>query len=70
MYGLLPQQTGHTNCDKDREFQAGSLFQLNVVLLHIPPLSERKDDIPLLSYYFLKKYSALMKKNIRKYPLM
>ncbi|MBI5213344.1 MAG: sigma-54-dependent Fis family transcriptional regulator, partial [Nitrospirae bacterium] len=37
---------------------------LNVVSIHIPPLSERKDDIPLLSYYFLKKYTALMKKNI------
>ena len=37
---------------------------MNVVSLHIPPLSERKDDIPLLSYYFLKKYSALMKKEV------
>ena len=32
--------------------------------LHVPPLSERKDDIPLLSYYFLKKYAALMQKGI------
>jgi transcriptional regulator with PAS, ATPase and Fis domain len=33
-------------------------------LIHIPPLSDRKDDIPLLSYYFLKKYSVLMKKDV------
>jgi len=35
-----------------------------VVSLHIPPLAERKDDIPLLCYYFLKKYSTLMKKEV------
>jgi len=49
---------------KSGNFRQDLYFRLNVVLLHIPPLSERKDDIPLLSYYFLKKYSAIMKKNI------
>ena len=49
---------------KTGNFRQDLYFRLNVVLLHIPPLSERKDDIPLLSYYFLKKYSVLMKKNI------
>ncbi len=32
-------------------------FRLNVVSLHIPPLSERKSDIPLLCTYFLKKFA-------------
>jgi DNA-binding NtrC family response regulator len=49
---------------KNAQFRQDLYFRLNVVSLHIPPLSERRDDIPLLSYYFLKKYSALMKKEV------
>jgi len=46
------------------QFRQDIYFRLNVVSLKIPPLAERKDDIPLLSYYFLKKYSTLMKKEV------
>lgn len=49
---------------KSGHFRQDLYFRLNVVSFHIPPLSERKDDIPLLSYYFLKKYAALMKKDV------
>lgn len=49
---------------KNGNFRQDLYFRLNVISLHIPPLSERKDDIPLLSYYFLKKYAALMKREI------
>jgi two-component system response regulator HydG len=49
---------------KGGHFRQDLYFRLNVVSIHVPPLSERKDDIPLLCYYFLKKYATLMKKEL------
>ncbi|MFN4132022.1 MAG: sigma-54-dependent transcriptional regulator [Caldimicrobium sp.] len=49
---------------KTGQFRQDLYYRLNVVSLHIPPLSERKDDIPLLVQYFLKKYSSLMQKDV------
>jgi DNA-binding NtrC family response regulator len=58
-----------TNRDVQEAVRTGAFrqdlyFRLNVVSLRIPPLSARKDDIPLLSYFFLKKYATLMKKPV------
>ena len=39
-------------------FRQDLYFRINVVALRLPPLAERKDDIPLLADHFLKKYAA------------
>ncbi|MBE0429092.1 MAG: sigma-54-dependent Fis family transcriptional regulator [Thermoleophilia bacterium] len=46
-------------------FRKDLYYRLNVISLNIPPLAERRDDIPLLCQYFLTKHSALMKKDVR-----
>jgi DNA-binding NtrC family response regulator len=46
-------------------FRSDLLFRLNTVELHIPPLRERKEDIPLLATHFLKVYAQRYRKPVR-----
>ncbi|MFQ5641678.1 MAG: sigma 54-interacting transcriptional regulator, partial [bacterium] len=43
-------------------FRADLYYRLNIFPIHIPPLRERRDDIPMLSNYFIKKFSRRMGK--------
>jgi DNA-binding NtrC family response regulator len=42
-------------------FRADLFYRLNVIAIHMPPLRERSEDIPLLARYFLEKTLAEMK---------
>jgi nitrogen regulation protein NR(I) len=44
-----------------REFREDLFYRLNVVRIHIPPLRNRREDIPLLINYFLKKFARSRK---------
>ncbi len=45
-------------------FRDDLYYRLNVLHIHIPPLRERKEDIPQLVNHFIKKYSESINKNV------
>jgi DNA-binding NtrC family response regulator len=58
-----------TNSDLSAEVAAGKfrqdlLFRLNTIAIHLPPLRERREDIPLLAQHFLKQHVERYRKAI------
>jgi len=45
-------------------FREDFFYRINVIVLHVPPLREREEDIPLLVRHFLQKYSSETTKKV------
>ncbi len=50
---------------KRKTFREDLFFRLHVAAIHLPPLRERDEDIPLLAAHFLMKYNEQLKKTIQ-----
>jgi two-component system response regulator AtoC len=52
----------------DRSFREDLYYRLNVISIRVPPLRERKEEIPVFCEYFLKRFSRQFNKKVSRLP--
>jgi DNA-binding NtrC family response regulator len=61
---LSATNTDLTLESEEGRFRADLLFRLNTVEIHLPPLRERAEDIPILAAHFLARYAVRYRKSV------
>ncbi|MEZ7891734.1 MAG: sigma-54 dependent transcriptional regulator [Candidatus Wallbacteria bacterium] len=51
----------------NNEFREDLYYRISTITLNLPPLRDRKEDIPLLLKYFINKYNEKLKRNIKEF---
>ena len=54
---------------RENLFREDLFYRLNVITVTLPPLREKKEDIPILAYYFLKRYAEKTGKKVERITL-
>ena len=62
---LSATNTDLTQESEEGRFRPDLLFRLNTVEIHLPPLRDRTEDIPVLAAHFLARYAARYRKSLR-----